>query len=445
MTNTDLPHTLDGERAILSCILLDGAASLSKALDAKIGEEAFFDPIHRKVWRAILWLHKNNQAIDITILADELNKKGKLEEIGGIEGLMQATKGVATTIQFDHWLERVRDAYINRKLIETCDRMAEKARANSGSVEDFVQATHDILSVRHATQTIQTLSQASDEAIVRAESILAGTEKPEERGLSWPWADWNTRFGPATAGELVIIGARPGIGKSSSARQCCLSWAESGEVLLFSREMPIGGLPYLFAQQISGISWKEFRDRKLHKSDEADFIEALKAIRAMKRLHIFDRDRTLSQVTARIRAFSQVKKVKAIAIDYLQRYDPQQDKGETRDVALGRMSMAFKDMAVDLGVPVLLLAQVSRGVEREAREPRISDLRESGNLEQDADRIIFLHAPAQTPSGMSNDPTDRSLTNLYTEAIQAKGRGEGQDRAPLNFHRPTTRFLSIQP
>ena len=445
MPNTDLPHTLDGERAILSCILLDGAASLSKALDAKIGEEAFFDPIHRKVWRGILWLHKNNQAIDITILADELKKKGKLEEIGGIEGLINATTAVATTVQFDHWLERLREAYINRKLIETCEAMAEKARASSGSVEDFVQSTHEILSIRHATQTNKTLSQASGEAIARAESIMAGTEKPEDRGLSWPWDDWNTRFGPATAGELIIVGARPGIGKSSMARQCCLSWAGDGEVLLFSREMPVEGLPFLFAQQISGVSWKDLREGRLHPSDATDFVGGLKAVEAMKRLHVFDKDRTLSQVTARIRAFSQMKKVKAIAIDYLQRYDPQQDRGETRDIALGRMSMAFKDMAVDLGIPVLLLAQVSRGVEREAREPRISDLRESGNLEQDADRIIFLHAPAQTPNGISNDPTDRTLTNLYTEAIQAKGRGEGQDRAPLNFHRPTTRFLSIQP
>ena len=150
-------------------------------------------------------------------------------------------------------------------------------------------------------------------------------------------------------------------------------------------------------------------------------------------------------MAARAKAYQQMKPIKAIIIDYLQRYDPQQEKGENRDTALGRMSMAFKDIAIDLNIPVLVLAQIGRGVERENRVPRLSDLRESGNLEQDADRVQFLHAPEKNPIlNTIQDPFDDSLSTLYIEAIQAKGRGEGQARAPLSFHRPTTRFLSIQ-
>ena len=216
-------------------------------------------------------------------------------------------------------------------------------------------------------------------------------------------------------------------------------------MLLFSREMPVCGLPQLFAQSLSGHSWREFRRNELTSSNSDEFLASIKEVEANKRLHIYDRDRTLAQVTARIKAFHQIKPVKGIVVDYLQRYDPQQERGETRDVAIGRMTMALKDAAIECGIPIILLAQLSRSVERDNREPMLSDLRESGNIEQDSDRVIFLDAPTVTPDGTEQDLNDGQARRIFVHAIQAKGRGEGQDRVPMMFNRPITTFESIVP
>lgn len=439
---TTLPHNTEAERGLLACILLDGAGALAKALDAKLTEAAFYDPKHANLWSAILWIHSRNLPIDAAILAEELKKKGKLEGVGGVYGIGVVTADVPTTAQFTYYLEQVRELYVRRELIRNAEGAIAKAKAGNGSVEDYVASTHAILSIRHATQHSPTLKQATDDAIAFAMRCIDGKRLKEDAGLEWPWPDWNRKFGPARPGEMIILAARPGMGKSSAGRQCALKWQGEGDVLLFSREMPLGQLPHLFAQQISGVSWKHVRDGGVPPDKSRAFLAALQSVGGMSRLHIFDRDRTLAQVTARAKAYQQMHPVKAVIVDYLQRYDPQQEKGENRDTALGRMSMAFKDMAIDMNVPCIVLAQLSRGVERDNRAPRLSDLRESGNLEQDADRVQFLHAPEKNPTTNTiQDPTDDSLSTLYIEAIQAKGRGEGQARAPLLFHRPTTRFV----
>jgi replicative DNA helicase len=437
---SDMPNVPECERGLLSCILLDGAAGLAKALDGKIVDGCFHDENCLKVWKGLVWLAGNNLPIETAVLVEELKKKKRMEKLG-MKALLEITSVVPTTAQFSYFIEQVREAYVRRSLIENAEEAIAKAKDGTGTVEEYVQKAFDILSLRHATEKAKTLTEATDASIEHAKRIMAGLETEDDKGLAWPWGDWNTRFGAARGGEMIILAARPGMGKSSAARQCALKWQETGEILFFSREMPIDQLPCLFAQQISGASWKAFRRGGLPMDMQNAFMRALEDVRGMKRLHIFDRDRTLAQITARVRAFAQRKPVKAVIIDYLQRYDPQQEKGETRDTALGRMSMAFKDMAIDLNVPALVLAQVGRGMEREKRQPVLSDLRESGNLEQDADRVVFLWAPEERPDGGRQDPFDGSINDLYVEAIQAKGRGEGQDRAGMTFRKPTTTFF----
>ena len=163
----------------------------------------------------------------------------------------------------------------------------------------------------------------------------------------------------------------------------------------------------------------------------------------MKTLSVFDQDRTLSQITARVEACKSFMPVKATIVDYLQRYDPQQERGETRDIAIGRMTMALKDLAVSMKIPVILLAQLGREVEKENRLPRLSDLRESGNIEQDADRVIFIHAPDTKEDGGTQDLNDQTLQRIEVQIVQAKGRSDGVASLTMSFHRPTTTFNAI--
>jgi len=442
--SADLPHSEEGERIILSCILLDGPPSLAKAIDGRIDEACFYLPQHRKLWRAIQWQHKNNHPLELHALAEELKKMGKLDEVGGIPGLVEMTQLVCTTAQLNHWIDVVRQHYVMRELHSTCTRMAEKTLAHSGGVEPFVLEVNNLLTKHHAGTKQVSLADASDEAIALIGRIQDGTYTDKDTGIDFPWPEWNRRFGLAKPGELIILSARPGMGKSSCCRQIAQHWCKQGKVLLFSREMPVKQMAPLFAQTTTGISFRDILAGRSTMDDIEVFKRELGKVRALP-IEIYDQDRTLSHIVTRAKAFAQVSKPKAICVDYLQRYDAQQERGETRDMALGRFTMAMKDLAIELQVPVVLLAQLGRSVERENREPRMSDLRESGNLEQDADRIIFLNAPDHRPDGVMQQLTDNDLRFIYVDAIQAKGRSDGTGRCGMMFDRPITKLMSHQP
>lgn len=439
-----LPHSEEGERIVLSCILLDGPASLAKAIDGKIEEECFYLPQHRRLWRAIQWQHKNSQPLELHALVEELKKVNKLHEVGGLAGLVEMTQAACTTAQLSHWIDVIRQHYVMRELHATCSRMAEKTLAHSGSVEGFVMEVNNLITKHHEGQKQETLADAADSAIQLVERVQAGTYTDKDIGMSFPWPDWDRRFGLAKPGELIIISARPGMGKSSCCRQIAQHWARDGKVLLFSREMPTKQMAPLFAQTECGISYRDILSGRLSHSYLETFKQELAKVRNLQ-VAVYDQDRTLSHIVTRAKAFAQVSKPKAICVDYLQRYDAQQERGETRDMALGRFTMAMKDLAIELSVPVILLAQLGRSVERENREPRLSDLRESGNLEQDADRVIFLNAPDHRPDGTMQTITDNDLRFVYVDAIQAKGRSDGTGRCGMMFDRPITKLLPYAP
>ena len=442
-TTQELPHSTEAETYVIAYVLFDGVTALVKALDAKVTEDCFSDPRNLKLWRAILWNNNHGRPLDANVIIDELRKANKLDAIG-VDHILAIISLNPTHNTFAHWLEQLVELYVLRELVKAADNVKTTALTYKGNVEDFVSITSKILSVRHGSQKQQTLSEAAVDAYSLCERIMKGESTDVDHGLPFPWPDWNKRFGHAQGGELIVVAARPGRGKSSAVRQIAWHWSNKlkGNVILFSREMPICGLPQLFAQTLSGHSWRDFKRNQLGHKQSLEFMDALKAVMAEKNLHISDKDRTLSQVTARIKSFGHMMPIKGIVVDYLQRYDPQQERGETRDIAIGRMTMALKDAAIELKIPVILLAQISRGVERDGREPMLSDLRESGNIEQDADRVIFLDAPQTLPDGTNQDLNDGDKKRIFINAIQAKGRGEGCDRVGMMFNRPITAFES---
>lgn len=441
----NLPHSIEAERTVLSCIVLDGASYLSKALDYRISESWFYHRPHQVIWKGIMGCHAHGKPVDAHIILEELRKKDpSLDSIGGVPGYSEATGHSSTGVAYTYSLDQLRELYQLRQIAIISEETREAALVKKASMDDFVAKIGRVLALKNATQVCKSLSQAATDCIGRVADILAGKETEETSGLEWPWSDWSTDMGAAAPGELIIVAARPGRGKSSCARQAAWHWANKyGNVLFFSREMPIEQLAPLFAQIRSGVSWRSIRRNAGFQSDVAKFTAGLEEVSNLKTLHVYDQDRTLSQITARVEACKSFIPVKAIIVDYLQRYDPQQDKGETRDMAIGRMTMALKDMAVSLKIPVILLAQLGREVEKENRIPRLSDLRESGNIEQDADRVIFIHAPDTKDDGTKQDLNDQSLQRIEVNIIQAKGRSDGVATINMSFHRPTTTFMSI--
>lgn len=439
------PHSAEAEEHLLSCIFMDGVLALQACMDGKITAECFYVTANRDLYQTFLWLFKNSRDLSLEVLAEELKRVNKLDEIGGWPYLVQVSGRVATTAQLLYFIERVRETYVQRELIKTCGSTCELAYETGAEVEKFTFEINRILSIRNGTQMIKTLAQAAEENMALIERIRKGEATADDMGISWAWDDMNRVFGTKLPGELIVVAARPGCGKSTIARQDCLHVAKHyGDTLLFSREMPIEQISALFAQTMSRRSWRTLRRGQMHPKDVEDFERALKEVRNARNIHIFDKDKTVSQIMARAMAFGQIKKPRYIIADYLQAYNPEQAKNETRDVAIGRFTRSLKDLAIDLKIPVLLLAQVSRSFEREDREPRMSDLRESGNIEQDADTIIFLHAPKKNEfTGADQDLNDETVENIHVRATMVKGRNNGTGRFDFLMHRPTTTFHTV--
>lgn len=438
------PHSQEAEEHLLSCIFLDGVHALNACMDGKIKPESFYVQANKLIYQTFLWMFKNGRDLGLDVMYEELKRVGKLEEIGGLAYLTQISGRCATTGQIGYFIERVRETYVQRELIIAAATTVELAYDQSAEVEKFAFEINRILSIRNGTQTIKSLAQAADELMALIDRIKAGTATELDLGIPWPWREMTEKFGTMLPGELIILAARPGCGKSTMARHLALDLGKNGNVPLFSREMQIDQIASLFAQMTSKLSWRELRMKKMHPRDVDDFYEHVRAIRNHRGIHIFDTDKTASQIMARSMAFSQLKPMRCMIVDYLQAYNMEQGKQETRDMAIGRFTRALKDQALDLKIPVVLLAQVSRGFAREDREPRNDDLRESGNIEQDADTIIFLHAPKTIPdTGIEQDINDDQTPSIYVQATMTKGRNNGNGRLGLMLHRPTTVFTPV--
>jgi replicative DNA helicase len=437
------PHSTEAEERLLSACLLDGGQSLAVCLEQKVIPSHFYTPASGEVYSVLLDMFSSNKPVDLAVLSEELKKIDKLDSVGGYAYLARLSSAAATTANLSYDITKVKEMAMLRSLIEKGGRIVDRAYSYEGDLATFATEIEDALRLYNTLDKPKTLASACDDTLAKIEDIANG--KVAE-GYAWPWAGMDERLDQAEGGELIIIAARPGRGKSSAARQIADYWSQKyGDVAFFSREMPVGQLPQLFAQSLCGHSWRDARRGKLHRLDLIDFSDAVRQVKKNTKIHIFDKDSTMAQVLARVRSFRAKTPLKAIVVDYLQAYDVQQQKGETRDVAIGRFTRALKDLALDLGIPVILLAQLSRGVEKEEREPRASDLRESGNIEQDADRIIFSHWNPVTADGIAQDFTDYTKVSIESSFIQVKNRNGTSGKLDVMFHRPTTTFRSILP
>ena len=438
-------HSAEAEKYLLSMVF-QRDDDLAEAIGLSLEGKHFHDPHNAALYEEAVEAFATTGSIIVEQFYSEISKsESRLAAIGGLATFAEVTGGVImSSNSVKYWVDEIVDRYRRRRLIELSEKSSECAG-------DLTMAPYAIaagmfnraLDIVNEQQKPINLSSAVDSAMELVERIERGEDVQKEVGIPTPIDAINRFFSMPRPGELITIAARPGGGKSSMMRGLIRHIAEGyGRALFFSREMPIEELVFVFAQEASRISWRSVRDGDALADHTKQFKEGLRRVKALgSRLLINDRDRTVDQLIARIAASARSDEpLVACAIDYLQRYDAQQTKSETRDSALGRFTLALKDAATDHKIPVFLGAQIGRGSERESRCPRLSDLRESGNIEQDSDRVWFLWIPDQTPEGAPQDPNDQALPVIYVQLVQAKGRGDGLGTVNLAFHRRCTTF-----
>lgn len=386
------PHDIEAEMCSLAAMMLN--RECIPVVIGIIGEkEAFFQVDHQIIYERLVDMWKRDTAIDPILLRAELQRLQQLEEVGGTAYLSQMINTVPSAAHGMHYASIVRDKYLLRKLIVACNDGLRSAYAPYQVAQDVVNdAAGQFLKLSQAAAKADTLVAAD---VVGDEYMreIAGEVAPEP---VYPtgWFDIDAKMdGGLRAGQLVVIGARPSVGKTAFAGETVIKMATAERPvpgMVFSLEMSRRELWQRMLASRSEVPFTKVR-RNLYTPEEREKVIQHNAMLMQAPLWIDDNASvSVMDIIAKVRSTVFEHGVKIVWIDYLQLMNIPKD-AERRDIAIGEVTRALKILSRSANVCICLLSQLNRGSEKEQREPRKSDLRESGNIEQDADVIWLLH------------------------------------------------------
>ena len=397
------PQNLEAEMGVLGSILL-----MHEAID-EVGDvlkaDHFYADRHQKIFAAVMNLYENGiRGIDAVTLAEELDRRKELDEIGGVEYLSRILEAVPNAAHAKYYAKIVRDRWIQRSLAYACTEILEECYSGTSDTEDVLssaeQRVFGILEQQEKVEKLQLrdiLIETYDR--IRARMELGGSIS----GLSSGFTDLDGQLNGFQGSELIILAARPSMGKTALVCNIAESVVADSKqpCLVFSLEMSKLELAERLLCIRAKVNGHRLRAGTL---DEVEHEALMNAASQLSEMPMFIDDqpgRTMPQIGAVARRIKRRSGLSIIIIDYLQLIEPE-DKNSPREQQVALITRRLKYLSKELHVPVIALAQLNRGVElREDKRPRLADLRESGSIEQDADVVMFLHRPA------AYDPEDR--------------------------------------
>ena len=428
------PRNLDAERGVLGGILADPRHLFDVAMVLKPGD--FFLPQHQAIYETILALSEGGQPIDYITLGDALDRSETfrgVDVIRLIDELDTAAVGGAQTV---YHAGIVAEKSRKRQLLEACNDVAEEVYREDGTADELLgRAEGRIFQILDRDTTGQTAdaSQAAQETLAEFDARLSG----ESSGVLTFYHDLDRIVHGFQPGQLVLVAARAGVGKSAFATSLVENWlTQLGFPLLFiSLEMTRKEVMTRLTSSLAKVDGNLIKDPRRLKISDTEANAVRTNLRELARARLFIDDtpgRTITQIAANARRHRLRHRIELLLIDYLQLVDTEARRGEPRHEQVGRLSRRLKVLARELQIPVIALAQVNRESEkREDRRPRVAELRESGSLEQDADVVLLLHRPELA------DPDDRPGE---AELIVGKNRNGGTGTVKLTYRARFTRF-----
>ena len=438
----ELPHDFAAEKAVLGSLLIDNR-SFDEISDLALKGEDFYHPQYGMIFEAMRDLHVGSQPFDLVTISSKLNDMGRLERVGGQTALVALAEDVPSAANIASYAKLVKQKAIVREVVRTASRVMQAGTNFSGDIEEFlgdVESSFFKLTVQTKQNRMRTLKESLHDSLKELER--ADRNKGEISGMSTGFEAIDRKLLGLQPGQLVIIAARPGVGKTSLV----LNWAvnackQSGlPVAIYSMEMLTNELGLRILSSEANIDSRKIRTKDFGPHEMKNMFAA---VQQLSRLPIVIND---SGATTLIDIRSQCRRLKAeqglgmIVIDYLQLMQCHVKKN-SREQEISEISRGLKELAKELGVPIIALSQLNRSSEaRTDKRPQLSDLRESGAIEQDADIVCLIHRPDM---GDPNSPKKGIAT-----VIVAKNRaGEPGDVdlawiasqtkfAPLEFQRP---------
>ncbi len=437
--NTPPPSNVDAEASLLGAILIDTDA-IVKIAD-QITVEDFYDQRHARIYEAILALYEKRSPIDVLTLADQLKGNGFLDMVGGPAYLTELTNYVPTASHVEQYAEIVAQKALRRRLIAASADMAELSLDESKELKELIEEAETRLfevSQQHVKQTVVSIEEILTESFERLDDLHK--DKKKIRGIPTGYKDIDDTLAGLQRSDLIILAARPSMGKTAFVLNLAHNVAVDAKepVLIFSLEMSKEQLVDRLLSMQSGVDAWALRTGNL---TDQDFEKLGEAMGVLSEAPIYIDDTpgiTVADLRTKARREAHIRRPGLIIVDYLQLMSGgSRFSGDGNRVQeISEISRGLKGVARELNVPVIALSQLSRSVEnRNPQIPQLSDLRESGSIEQDADIVAFIYR-----EDYYNPETDRK--NL-TDILIKKHRNGALRNIELYFDRDKQRFRSV--
>ncbi len=442
MAIKSVPSDLDAEKCVLGSMFLSKFA-LDKACDI-LTKEHFYLDIHSKIFGVLKEMSEKSIPIDFTTVTSELKDKDLLNQVGGVENLTDILDSVATAANVDHYIKRVQDKYTLRKIIEVATNITTNAYDSSLEVDSVLDdAEMKMLSVGKNRRTSE-FKTVQDVVFKTQENLeILAKNKGDVTGVPTGWVDIDKITTGLHPNEFIIIAARPAMGKTAFALNLATNVAINTDktVALFNMEMGAEQLASRMLSSLGQIEGTKLSTGNLLNDDWKRINEAVSQLADVKMYMDDTPGITIGEIRSKCRRLANSEEgLGLVIIDYLQLISSSVNYGSNRQQEVSDISRALKMMAMELNVPVVALAQLSRAVDaREDKRPIMSDLRESGSIEQDADIVAFLYRDDYYHPDNKIDEN-----NSISEFIIRKHRKGPTGTIELLFKRNTSTFLSYK-
>lgn len=431
----ELPHDTDAERSLLGAMLIDKDAC-NEVINMAT-ENDFYNDSHRLIFEGMKFLHDSNMPVDVTTMTTYLMDKKILDKVGGVEYLMRLSESVPTTAHTQYYLTILNDKSLLRRLIKEATEIVTKSYGEIGDMNDFINDVEknflDVTRDRNAGEfkTVETVVQNVTDRL----NILQKNGGVVS-GVKTGYRDLDKLTSGFQKGDLVIVAARPSVGKTAFALNIAnnTSYKADEAVAIFSLEMPAEQLVTRLICCSGSINNDSLKTGSILKENPNKYYAAAEKV-ANCNLYIDDTSSVkIGEIAAKCRRLKQEKGLRMVVIDYLQLISGPTNSRESRQQEVSDISRQLKAMARELECPVMALSQLSRQVEQRKGKPMLSDLRESGAIEQDADIVAFLHREDY------QNKEKEAETNGLTEIIVAKHRNGATADLAVVFEKQYSRF-----
>ncbi len=450
-----LPSNVDAEQGLLAACILDSSGEvIGRCIEQAVSPDHFYFHNHQLIFDALLQLHHENKEADEILIAEKLSASNNLEKIGGKDALFELSSRIDTTAHAPYWLDLVKEKAVLRKCIFVGFEIIDGANQVQGDIDDFLASMEQRVCSLGDEQNVRTSVPFREPIQHAMEQIQRMLSHEEMDGLHSGYKDLDQLTNGFKPAEMIVIAARPSVGKTSLAMNIVENVAfapkyeaDPKNILVFSLEMSATSLAMRMICGRAKVNMNDLRRGFVPKRD-AETLNAISREFQQASLWVDDTSGlSINQIRAKARRLKTRKKIHLIVIDYLQLISGDA-RAQSRENQISEISRGLKAMAKELDVPVIVLSQLNRDSEKERRDPRLSDLRESGSIEQDAD-IVMLLGKQRKGEDIREVDQDQDAVNSDEDyepisLLLAKQRNGPTGRINLAFRRKFTRFEVLE-